>query len=161
MTKEYSHLINNLIDWGKSFDKLKALIVIGSQSRTEYHADEYSDLDMIMVADDPEYFLISNQWLENIGKYHISFVENTFAGLKERRILFEGALDVDFVIIPNNIINNVITDIDAMKIFGQGYTILLDKINLNKIFPQFNQKKSLFDMPSEQEFINIIKEIYI
>lgn len=48
--------------------------------RNDHPADEFSDLDIVMIVDNPDIFLQSNQWLEQIGRFHISFIENTIGG---------------------------------------------------------------------------------
>ena len=40
--------------------------------------------------------MIQEDWLEPLGDYWLTFLEDSPAGSVERRILFEGALDVDF-----------------------------------------------------------------
>jgi len=43
---KYKTIIDKFIHWGKSSDKLYAALMIGSQSRKDHQADEYSDLDI-------------------------------------------------------------------------------------------------------------------
>ena len=104
MKSRYGTIIDNFVRWGNSSEKLSAAIMIGSEARANHGADEFSDLDLILITGDPEYFLTSDEWLNRIGTFHITFTENTMAGQKERRVLFDGALDADFVILPEDAI---------------------------------------------------------
>ena len=90
------------VAWAQTRQDIRAAIVIGSRARTEYPADEWSDLDIVFFAIEPEHYLSNADWLENIGKPLLTFVQNTpTGGQRERRVLFEGGLDVDFTIVPN------------------------------------------------------------
>jgi aminoglycoside 6-adenylyltransferase len=51
-----------LIELGKSTDQIKTGIIIGSKARTEQPADEYSDIDIILLVDDIEFFMQSDEW---------------------------------------------------------------------------------------------------
>ena len=94
----YNELLRNVSDWAEASPDVKAAIIIGSRARTTCPADEYSDLDMILIVSNPDIFLTSNSWLDNIGACWLLFDEYALDGGLERRVLFDNALDVDFVI---------------------------------------------------------------
>ncbi len=50
----YEHLIDRFIRWAQTEDNIRAAVVIGSRARVDHPADEWSDLDLIILADDPE-----------------------------------------------------------------------------------------------------------
>lgn len=158
----FETIISNFVQWGNSTDKIYAALVIGSQARTDHPADDNSDLDIIMVADEPSCFLKSNQWLEQIGNVNISFVENTIGGGKERRILFDNALDVDFVILsPTNFMDAMGSS--EVSILKRGYRILIDKIGLASILPPAaceGTLKPLYIPPAEPEFVNMVNDFW-
>jgi len=87
MNDKFKSITKSFTRWGASSDKVKAALVVGSQARNNCAADEYSDLDIIMFVDDPEYFIASDDWLYEIGTYHVSFIEPTVDGAKEKRIV--------------------------------------------------------------------------
>jgi len=159
MTSNFQVIVDNFVRWGEACNNLCAALIIGSQARTDHQADEYSDLDIIMIVDNPIYFLSSDQWLRNIGDYHISFVENTIDGGKERRVLFDNALDVDFVMIPTSNIN-ALNDGDAAKILEHGYHILIDKIGLQAKITSLDFVKPTLSLLTEKEFVNIVNDFW-
>ncbi|MNC47744.1 Streptomycin adenylyltransferase [compost metagenome] len=94
MNNRYDGIINNLIKYGITSDLIKAEVLIGSQSRQSNcanSADEYSDLDVILFVTDIDFFINSDEWIDSIGSYYISFTEKTVSGGIERRIIFENA----------------------------------------------------------------------
>lgn len=154
----YDAIINNFVQWGNGTDKLYVALMFGSQSRKDHPADNFSDLDIIMVVDDPDDYLNSN-WTEQIGKSHISFVESTIGGGKERRILFDDALDVDFLILSRNNFEIAIGngEIDILK---RGYRILIDKIGIEHLLPSISDEKPSYISLTEYKFSNIINDFW-
>lgn len=158
MANKFDAIVENLIRWGESSDKVYAALVIGSQARKDYYADDYSDLDIVMIVDEPDYFLSSDYWLSNIGSFYISFIENTIAGEKERRILFDDALDVDFVILSKNSVNKLYGE--AAVILSRGYHILLDKIGLEHNIQSADIIQPTNNFLSENDFSNIVNDFW-
>jgi len=159
---EFQEIIDNFIRWGNSSRELYAAFIIGSQARSNHPADEYSDLDIVMLVDNPSYFLSSDQWLKNIAEYHVSFSEDSMAGGKERRILFDGALDVDFILLPNENPENIIKALNCemASMLERGYKILIDKIKLQEIMPRFDAVVKSDEELTEQDFTNIVNDFW-
>ena len=84
MTNKFKNIVDNLISWGMSSDKLFAALVIGSQARDNHTADEYSDMDVVLIVDNPSYFIESDQWLNaipifaNICRYDLIFLNKNY-----------------------------------------------------------------------------------
>lgn len=96
----YEQLIERFVKWAQTQHNIRAAIVVGSRARVDHPADEWSDLDIVVIATDPERYLLRTDWLENIGNPWLTFLERTGTGDEmERRVLFEGGLDVDFALL--------------------------------------------------------------
>ena len=96
----YEQLIERFANWAQTQRDIRAAIVVGSRARVDHPADEWSDLDLFVIATDPERYLLRTDWLENVGNPWLTFLERTGTGDEtERRVLFEGGLDVDFALI--------------------------------------------------------------
>ncbi|AGF57256.1 aminoglycoside 6-adenylyltransferase [Clostridium saccharoperbutylacetonicum] len=63
MNSRYEGMINNLIKYGETSELIKAEVLIGSQSRKDNCADEYSDIDVILFVSDIDFFIKSDEWL--------------------------------------------------------------------------------------------------
>ncbi|MBN1440244.1 MAG: aminoglycoside 6-adenylyltransferase [Anaerolineales bacterium] len=127
----YEELIWNFLQWAEKEDNIRAAAVIGSRARTKDHpADEWSDLDLLVVAVEPRLLIEHADWLGAIGEPWITFLETTPDGGCERRALFAGGLDVDFAPVPAG-------DLRALQgkrlppiladIFRRGVRVILDK----------------------------------
>lgn len=88
---------------------LKAVIVIGSGTRQEIPADEFSDLDLIIATTHPEDWLYGNM-PDRLGEMRMSFTEPTLGGGRERRMLFEGSLDVDLIVFTPEQLTQAVLD---------------------------------------------------
>ncbi len=86
---KYHEIKRRLLLLAESHEEIKAVVAIGSSTRSDVPADEYSDLDLIIATDDTDSWLYGNLPAE-LGDVKISFVESTLGGGMERRILYCG-----------------------------------------------------------------------
>lgn len=156
----FKNIIQNFLLWGNNNDNLQAALVIGSQARDDHPADDNSDLDIIMIVNHPDYFIQSDDWLKQIGNFYISFIENTIDGGVERRILFEHALDVDFVILPKDNLNNIVQSGITPHILSRGFRVLVDKIGIGQSIQKLPQAQQVYPVLSETEFNNMIHDFW-
>ena len=95
-------LEERFVAWANTRPDIRAAIVIGSRARVDRPADECSDLDIVFFTNNPHYYLSKTDWLESISNPLLTFVQNTpVGGQRERRVLFDSGLDVDFTIVSN------------------------------------------------------------
>ncbi len=154
----YDALIEKLVQWGGGAAPLLGALVIGSQARADHPADEFSDLDLVLVVEDPSYFLQSDEWLLPVGMPQISFIESTVSGALERRVLFAGGLDVDFVILSRDAFRQAAAG--GLEILGRGYRILLDKIGLGAFLPPISPARQPYILLSQQQFDNLVNDFW-
>lgn len=155
----YNRLIDRIVRWGEREESLFAVLVIGSQVREDHPADESSDLDLVMVVDEPGAYLESDGWLKEIGPFHISFVENTVADERERRVLFDGALDVDFTLLSKGSVQKLESE-QVRGILGRGCRVLIDKIGLADRLPGLLAGKPPCRTPTRQKFENVVNDFW-
>ena len=157
---KYSELIENIISFGNRDDRIIAIVMVGSQAREENTADQYSDLDLIMIVQDANYFVNANKWLSEIGKHHISFLEKTIDGADEKRVLFDGALDVDFVILTENDAKAALINGDSQKMLCNGYRILVDKAGIKSLVPPQQLIRKPYVFPTEIVYVNVVNDFW-
>ncbi len=54
IAQAYERLIAKFIPWAEGREDVRAAAVIGSRARVDHPADEFSDLDIILVVTDPQ-----------------------------------------------------------------------------------------------------------
>ncbi|MEW6718534.1 MAG: aminoglycoside 6-adenylyltransferase [Chloroflexota bacterium] len=127
----YEHLIERFIAWAETCSDIRAAVVVGSRASVDRPADEWADLDVVVVTTDPETYLAKVDWLENLGNVWITLLEPTATGQgMERRALFEGGLDVDFTIVPQEMFRRVMRDPQTIDVLRRGVRVLLNKDGL-------------------------------
>jgi len=130
--------LERFVRWAETRSDLRAAVVVGSRARVDQPADEWADLDVIVVTTGPERYLSTASWVESIGNPLLTFVEPTATGDEmERRVLFEGMLDVDFSIIPEERARQLLNErlppqvvAQISDTFSRGVRVLLDKDGL-------------------------------
>ncbi len=158
----FQPILRRLLELCEDSDSMHAVIVIGSQARPQHPADEFSDLDLILLCAEPEKMLWEDEFFNQLGKIQYSFLEKTpLAGLTERRILFEGDLDVDFVPATAESLHLALETHSIDSILSRGYQVIYDQIGiadqLKAVSFSVQTKKPL---PSEAEINNLINDFY-
>ncbi len=97
---------------------------MGSRARTDVPADEFSDWDIVLFVRDPIPLLEDERWVKRFGSPRLTFLEPTaVGGQRERRVLYEDGSDVDFAIVPAELVEH-----HAVAQVGvRGARILVDK----------------------------------
>ncbi|MFN8026540.1 MAG: aminoglycoside 6-adenylyltransferase [Acidimicrobiia bacterium] len=121
--------IEQLHSWASARDDVHALVLLGSQARTDHPADDSSDIDVVLAVDDPTTYLADDDWLHSFGAVMASFVDATpVGGMSERRVLFASGQDVDFTFVPvemMRLLPEFAEDPDVRGMFGRGVRILI------------------------------------
>ncbi len=157
MTDRYSDIKNRILNIANADNGIKAIIAIGSSTRSEVKADEYSDLDLLIATDDTESWLYGNI-PEKLGNVKISFIENSLGGAKERRVLYENALDVDMIVFTPEQFTNAIKEGVAGWVCNRGYSVLYDTMDFESLLAENISHEIQHNGLTESEYINIVND---
>lgn len=149
-----------LLQLAERTEDIKAMIEIGSQARTYEKADEYSDLDLLFVTDAVSEYLNGDDRLAQIGTIKISFVEPTLGGASERRILFDGSLDVDLVVLTPEQCREMIENHIADVILGRGCQVLYDVMDVSEKIEKIAVSELVYTEVVEKEFVNMVNDFW-
>lgn len=128
-------IMNNFVQWAQEESDIRTVLIIGSRSREDHPADQWADLDLLFVITDPYRFLTKTDWLDHLGVPWLTYAEDD-AGVLERRVLFEGGVDVDFVPLSLEQIEKMMgVDLLPLEdVILPGIRVLLDKDGLAEVF---------------------------
>ena len=127
-------LVAAVADWAASRDDVKAAVLVGSQARADLPADRWSDLDLLLVVDDPAPFLEDATWVATFGEPTLTFLEPTSVGGRvERRVLYSDGQDVDFAIVSTVDLPQLVADPTAAGIVRRGYRSLYDAVGFGDL----------------------------
>jgi len=164
----YDILIERFVEWAEPRSDIRAAVIIGSRARSNKPADEWADLDTVVITTNPEYYVSTADWIERMGKPLLTFIEPTATGdEKERRVLYDGMLDVDFAILPFDKVRQILSEKESSQLaaqlsnaFGRGMRVLMDKDNLlsdiKRILPP--SAKASPEMTTQTEFLSVVND---
>jgi len=184
-THTYEQLIERFVKWAEAQPDIGTAFVIGSQARTTRPADKWSDLDLVVTVNQPDRYLFETDWLGEIGNPWVTFIEDT-GGERERRVLFEGGLDVDFALLarrkirllvrllrirerfpalfrllPRTTAQQVLQGIAALSdVARRGTRVLLDKDGIVEHLLQVTAEVPSSQPPAQDEFLDLIHDFW-
>jgi aminoglycoside 6-adenylyltransferase len=160
----YETLIDRITNWAEITSDVRAALILGSRARKDHPADEWSDLDVLVFAHNPDQFVQSRAWATALAPAWLTFIERTGDGKSwERRTLYEGGLDVDVALDPVEALDGILQGIpaDVADIIRRGVKILVDKDGqLMQIMKMQLPESTLFQKPTESEFINAVSDFW-
>ena len=125
--------LERFLDWASSRPDVRAAALVGSAARADHPADEWSDLDIVFVATDPQVYLSpqagtpAEDWVHAVGDPRIVTVERAPSGeIVERRVLYDGGQDVDFLVLPAGQVAACTRETPLGEIAARGMRVLLD-----------------------------------
>jgi aminoglycoside 6-adenylyltransferase len=77
MHPQYAETIDQIRDWSRTNPNIEGVVIIGSQVRESLPADQWSDLDLMVLVNDPPALLDENGWLPTFGQPVCTFNEIT------------------------------------------------------------------------------------
>lgn len=164
IVKSHELLIKKITAWSKARPDIRAAIILGSRARAVAPADEWSDLDIVFTVEDPAFYLTNTDWLQKIGEVKILFLE-PLAGTagKERRVLFECGLDVDFSFLSAAQLEREMKDggnNGSLMFFRRGYRVLFDKDGIVPLPGELPQEPVLLRLLTPSEFDETVNDFW-
>jgi len=153
----YSSFESKFTNWALDTDDIRAAFIVGSQVRESHKADAWSDMDIVIYAQNPKYYLENDNWIKDLGNVICSFAFITAGNDPERLTLFEGGWQVDFVIHSIENLQSIVLSKSIPNNFFRGVKVIIDKDNVScNILPK--KFHAPVNMPVTQEkFANTIQ----
>lgn len=155
----YRDIKLNICGYAQQDKTIKAVIAIGSSTRSDMPADEYSDLDLIIVTDSPDRWY-SGEYQELFGNVSISFIEPTLVGGRERRCVYDDDRDVDMIIFTPEQFGKVLREGVAEWVMNRGWKLLYDGGDHAEMIPQFVERKVTHEIMSAEKFENTVNDFF-
>ncbi len=94
----YNNLIRAIAEWGAAQPDLLAGVVIGSRSRIDAPADDYSDLDVMLFTPDVSRYADDARWFEQFGTVVVKSLGSIGYGNREWIVVYGDGAKVDFAL---------------------------------------------------------------
>ncbi|WP_054309192.1 aminoglycoside 6-adenylyltransferase [Mesorhizobium sp. 1M-11] len=152
-------VLNAVVAWATGHEGVEALIHTGSLVRTDNRADEFSDLDIEIIAARPDNLSSNDKWLTEIGELITVLRLDEDQDWPTRLAIFEGGVKVDFTIAGLRRVADMIrSGLDPL--YERGYRILLDKTGLTKDLPPPSHQFPAAPLPSSEKFRERVEEFW-
>ena len=92
-TQEVESLLRRVTDWARGRTDVRALALVGSWAYGAPRDD--SDVDLLLLTDAPERYLLGDDWLADVGGVRLVRTLD-WGGVTERRIALPSGLEVEF-----------------------------------------------------------------
>lgn len=149
-----------IADWARERADVRAAVVVGSQARTDTPADRWSDLDVILVVDDPEPYARDAGWVAEFGTPLLTFLEPTMGDQRERRVLYETGEDVDLPLFPVGALERLEASENATALLARGFRVLYDGIGLTERLARSEQLAPRPSLPTQADFDQLASDFW-
>lgn len=156
---KYNDIKTKILEIANKDEDITAIVAIGSYTRKEIKADEFSDLDLFIVTKNTEKWLWG-EYPEFLGNVSISFVEPTLGGGKERRCIYDDDRDVDMIILTPEQFEVAIKEGVAQWVMNRGYDVMYDSMAFSEMLKAYIKSGSSEPDIDESEFLNVINDFY-
>ncbi len=94
--------LERFADWARDRDDVKAALLVGSRARSVQPADEWSDLDIMLITTRPKRYLRTSEWLAALAPVCLTYViERPVGDRHVRHVVFDGPVMVDFAVVSS------------------------------------------------------------
>lgn len=126
MEKQVQDLLYKVTRWAEDQPKILGLALVGSQARDEARSD--SDVDLILLATEPQIFINDSEWINIFGSVKSCVLED-WGLVTSLRINYHEGLEVEYGLTSREWANEPI-DEGTHRVILDGMQILLDKTGL-------------------------------
>ena len=156
---KYIQIKSKILEYAESDDDIKGIVAIGSTTRSDVKADEYSDLDLFIVTVNTEPWF-SGEYPKRFGNVNISFIEDTLGGGKERRCIYDEDKDVDMLVFTPEQFEAAVKEGVAQWVMNRGYMVLYDSMDFTSLLEKHITLSVTAPSMTEDEFLNMINDFY-
>ncbi len=161
-THSYADLLEKILAFARAREDISCLAQIGSRAGPEALSDEFSDLDLLLVVKNISPYFSGETWLDEIADRWITFNEAApEINFYERRVIFAGGLDVDFVLVDEAILKEDVGRLPVAKeICRENLLVLNDRAEISPYLDKLRVGKPPFAFPVQTEFSNLVNDFY-
>lgn len=159
---EREAILQNIISWAQGNSAIQALVLTGSLARGDGLADPLSDIDIELIADDPNSLMSDFGWLGEVGKLVTVLPLNPSAEQRwaTRLAIYSGGTKVDYTLAAPARIREMAGQQKLDPLYERGYRILLDKAGLTIDLPSPSGHVPTGTLPANEEFRAAVEEFW-
>ena len=93
LNSEVEKFLSNVVAWAETVPDLTAVALVGSQARGDTNPD--SDIDLVLLFEEPDKFLKERSWISLFGELH-RIEEEDWGKVTSLRAFYADGLEVEF-----------------------------------------------------------------
>ncbi len=165
MTDYWDEIERRITAWAETQPGIRAVVVIGSRVRQDHPADELSDLDLILFAEDFGPYLASRDWLDTFGEVCVWIQEwittsTNATPCPEFLVVYEGGRKLDFAFFPVDELRRMVEEHALANVYLRGYRALVDKDGLAARLPSAPSTLPPAEKPSAEAFAALNRQFW-
>jgi predicted nucleotidyltransferase len=125
--KEAEILIAQVSQWAIGQETVQAVALVGSWARGTARDD--SDVDLVILTGQPEWYLANEQWIANFGEAE-KITDEDWGAVQSKRVFYKSGLEVEFGITTNVWAETNPVDQGTEAVVCAGMRILYDKVGI-------------------------------
>lgn len=126
-SKDVTELLNAVGCWAPTRSDIACVLVVGSHARGDAAAD--SDIDFMLLSEDPGGFLEDRSWIETFGAVESCEIED-WGAVTSLRVRYDSGLEVEFGVAHVSWTSVDPLDPGTLRVVGDGWRILFDRHGL-------------------------------
>lgn len=152
----YEMLEARLAAWAAGQPAIRAILSIGSRARGT--PDQWSDLDVLVFASEPQPYVDDAAWLSELGDIWLAYREDTGAGDPEWYALFAGGFKLDAVLLrveePSRSLDEILQAYAHWHAIQRSVDVLFHRFGTRREIPPVPFTPE--NPPIESEFMNTV-----
>lgn len=118
--------IEDFMRWSRRRRDIRAVALVGSYARMQ--ANPASDVDLVIIANDPQKYLTQTEWLRDFGIVITQKVED-YGKLTSLRVWYESGLEVEYGFTTREWVKSPL-DKGTKRVVEDGMRVLFEKETL-------------------------------
>jgi aminoglycoside 6-adenylyltransferase len=157
-------VLEKIVKWAESKPDIWAVLLTSSRTKPDAELDEFSDYDVIFVADDIKPYRENESWLEEYGKVLVVYRDPIEIRFGHKRFInvtqYENGLKIDFTLWPMELLKTVVKMEQLPDYIDDGYKVLLDKDGLTRGMKAPSCRAYIPKPPTEKEYQTFIENFF-
>ena len=159
-TADPDALLASIVAWAQATANVRALIMTGSRARGDGRVDEFSDLDIEIIADDPEPLMRDDAWWRAFGRVLVHLPTIIRPRHETRLVFYEGGMKVDFSICGRERVGVMVESQALNRLYERGYRVLVDKDGITGRLPAPTGSFVPNELPAQAAFAAVVEEFW-
>ena len=160
MNTDPDALLASIVRWAEESPNIVTLILTGSRARLGASVDEFSDLDVEVIADDPTELIRNDAWLSRFGRIWVYLPAVKGQRYETRLVFYEGGTKVDFSLCGRERLSAMVEAQVLDDLYERGHRVLVDKAGITSNLPPATGEFPGKRLPGQEEFAAVVNEFW-